>query len=106
MFNTFQVIKICNGYLHEVTNIIKINHKYTQVPTTANDASSVIGAIKVGRFYVGRIFLTSNSGIFQQIGKIENGIFKFNIPGKIGEFNSTGDIDVLACVRCSNGGQG
>lgn len=76
------------------------------VPTTAEKSSSVAGAIIIGRMRVGRKFMASVNGTYQVVGKIYAGVFYYKIPGKTQEFTSYGDIDVLACVPCTNGGSG
>jgi hypothetical protein len=76
------------------------------VPSTAASAASIQGAIKVGMFYVGRKWLISKNRKYHQIGKIVNGVLYYKIPGKNQEFTSDGDIDVLVCSACSNGGKG
>lgn len=77
------------------------------VPTTAAAASSVKGAISVAPgFYVGRKFMPSLNGTYQQVGKIQSGNFFYKTPGRNDERTFGGEIDVLACVRCTNGGTG
>jgi len=77
------------------------------VPTTASAASSVKGAIVVAPgFYVGRKFMPSLNGTYQQVGKIQSGSFYYKTPGRNDERTFGGEIDVLACVRCTNGGTG
>jgi hypothetical protein len=73
------------------------------VPTTAAAAASVVGAVKVGIHYVGRKFMTSSNGTYVQVDKIENGLFRYHIPGTTIESTFSGEIDVLACVPCATG---
>lgn len=67
---------------------------------------NVAGAILVGGMRVGRKFMASINGTYLQVGKISGGVFYYKIPGKTQEFTAYGDIDVLACVPCPNGGSG
>ena len=77
------------------------------VPTTASAASSVKGAIVVAPgFYVGRKFMPALNGTYQQVGKIQSGSFYYKTPGRNDERTFGGEIDVLACVRCTSGGTG
>lgn len=76
------------------------------VPTTGAQAANVVGAVKVANFVVGRKWLASRNGTYIQVGKVVNGLIYYKIPGKTEEFTSDGDIDVLACVPCTNGGSG
>ena len=76
------------------------------VPTTAENALNIAGAVVIGGMRLGRKFMPSENGTYIQIGKISGGVFYYKIPGKTQEFTSYGDIDVLACVPCTNGGEG
>jgi hypothetical protein len=76
------------------------------VTTTATKASTVVGAIKIGIHYLGRKYLTSTNGVSVQVGKVEGTTFYYKHPNKNGEVSTTGEIDVLACVPCSNGALG
>lgn len=73
---------------------------------TTSTASSVPGAIVVGNFFVGLIDLNIGNGTFQQIGRIQAGIMKYYIPGTNIESSLNGDVFVLACGECTNGGSG
>lgn len=51
--------------------------------------------------------MTSRNGTYMAVGKIDTGgIFRYKLPGYDYEMTFTGDVDVLACVACTNGGTG
>lgn len=76
------------------------------VPTTAENSMNIAGSIVIGGMRIGRKFMASANGTYQLIGKIYGGVLYYKIPGKTQEFTAYGDIDVLACVPCPNGGSG
>lgn len=75
------------------------------------------GALKVGYLYVGRINVTTSTGIFQQIGKIYAGFIYYRHPESGQEIIYGGPYEILACNTCpyqkaadepccTNGGRG
>ena len=66
-----------------------------------------LGAIQVGTMYLGRKHFASPNGTYQVIGKLYSIYFYHKIPGNLYEQTPyIGDIDILACVPCANGGEG
>lgn len=76
------------------------------VPTQANRANRVAGAVKVRIYNIGRKWMWSENGTYQQVGRVYAGRLYYKIPGQNTEVWTDGDIDILACVPCTNGGSG
>lgn len=76
-------------------------------PTTADKASLVPGVIKVGFYILARKYMVSRNRTYIQVGKIDTGgLFHYKLPGYNIEMTYSGDVDVLACITCTNGGTG
>lgn len=77
------------------------------VKTNGTAAKSVPGVIKVGQMQhmVGRTTFTNGGSTYYTIGKQENPTF-FYFAGPNGEQQTTGNMEVLACIQCANGGTG
>ena len=80
--------------------------KWTLTSTSA--AANTPGVIKVGPWnqILGLVDFTFGNGTFQTIGKVEAGGVNHHIPGSGVETWKTGDVFVLTCGACTNGGSG
>jgi hypothetical protein len=67
------------------------------VQTNGQSASSVSGAITVGGSLVGRINYAAPSGIFQAIGRVQNGVLTYYQPVQNQETTTSNIFEVLAC---------
>jgi hypothetical protein len=76
------------------------------VPTLPSQAASVPGVVQVGSLYIARKYMLAKNGTYHQVGKIDLGVFRYKIPGKITEATFTGEVEVLACGACTGGGTG
>lgn len=56
--------------------------------------------------YIGRKFLNTGNGTFQQIGKYFGGQFRYHVPGSNTASKTDINFEVLTCSPCKNGGEG
>lgn len=66
--------------------------------TSGNGYFQISGAIKAGAYWVGRVNVTTNQGIFQQIGRITGVLIYYRNPETGAELFTQGPYEVLACV--------
>lgn len=69
----------------------------TWVQTNGQSASNVSGVLTVGGFMVGRTNFATTTGVFQTIGRVQNGTLFYYQPSQNQEVSTSNIFEVLAC---------
>lgn len=66
------------------------------IPTRTSDVERIPGAIRVGDKFVGRVNITTLSGSYSQVAKVESFGMIYRVEG-VGEVFVQDDVEVLVC---------